>query len=72
VTASDAEPSNSIELAAEIVAAFVASNSLPIAELPALIHSVHASLEKLASGPRLNLSTECANSGKPISYALRK
>jgi predicted transcriptional regulator len=36
VTTSDAEPSKSIELAAEIVAAFVANNSLPIAELPAL------------------------------------
>jgi len=42
VTISDAEPSNSIELAAEIVAAFVANNSLPTVELPALIHSVHA------------------------------
>jgi predicted transcriptional regulator len=51
VTTSNAEPSKSIELAAEIVAAFVANNSLPIAELPALIHSVHASLEKLAGGP---------------------
>jgi predicted transcriptional regulator len=51
VTTSDAEPSNSIELAAEIVAAFVANNSLPIVELPALIHSVHAALARLASGP---------------------
>jgi len=51
VTTSNAEPSKSIELAAEIVAAFVANNSLPISELPALIHSVHASLEKLAGGP---------------------
>ena len=51
MTTSDAEPSKSIELAVEIVAAFVANNSLPIAELPALIHSVRASLEKLAGGP---------------------
>jgi len=50
VTISDAEPSNSIELAAEIVAAFVANNSLPTVELPALIHSVHAALARLASG----------------------
>ena len=47
MTASDAEPSKSIELAAEIVAAFVANNSLPIAELPALIHSAHAALAGL-------------------------
>ena len=51
MTTSNAEPSKSIELAAEIVAAFVANNSLPIAERPALSHSVHASLEKLAGGP---------------------
>jgi predicted transcriptional regulator len=50
VTTSNTEPSKSIELAAEIVAAFVVNNSLPIAELLALIHSVHASLEKLAGG----------------------
>ena len=51
MTTSDAESSQSIELAAEIVAAFVANNSLPIAELPALIQSTHAALERLASGP---------------------
>jgi predicted transcriptional regulator len=33
------------------VSAFVANNSLPIAELPALIHSVHAALAGPASGP---------------------
>jgi predicted transcriptional regulator len=51
MTTSDVESSQSIELAAEIVAAFVANNSLPIAELPALIQSTHAALERLASGP---------------------
>ena len=50
MTTSDPEPSKSIELAAEIVAAFVANNSLPISELPALIHSVHAALTGVASG----------------------
>ncbi len=51
MTTSVAEPSNSIELAADIVTAYVANNSLPIAELPALIHSVHAALEILVNGP---------------------
>ena len=51
MTTSDAEASQSIELAAEIVAAFVANNSLPIAELPGLIHATHAALERLESGP---------------------
>ena len=38
-------------MTAEMVAAFVANNSLPIAELPALIQSTHAALLRLASGP---------------------
>jgi predicted transcriptional regulator len=50
VLTSDAESFNPIELTADIVAAFVANNSLPIADLPSLIQSVHAALEKLASG----------------------
>jgi predicted transcriptional regulator len=40
-----------IELAAEIVAAFVSNNPLPKGELPALIHAVHNTLARLAAGP---------------------
>ena len=36
-----------IELTAEIVSAFVSKNSVPMTELPALIVSVHATLERL-------------------------
>jgi len=43
--------SNSVELAAEIVAAFVSNNPLPKGELPALIHAVHSAVERLAAGP---------------------
>jgi predicted transcriptional regulator len=43
-----AEEPNSIELAAEIVAAFVSRNSVPVAELPGLIVSVDAALRRLA------------------------
>lgn len=32
------------ELAADIISAYVANNSVPVAELPALIHSVHAAI----------------------------
>ena len=39
-----------LALTGEIVAAFVANNSLPLAELPAVIQSVHAALTKIASG----------------------
>jgi predicted transcriptional regulator len=39
-----------IELAAEIVSAFVSNNSVPVNELPALISNVHAALTNVASG----------------------
>ena len=40
-----------VEVAADVVAAFVANNSLPIGELPALIQAVHGTVVRLASGP---------------------
>jgi predicted transcriptional regulator len=43
-------PSDTVETAAEVVAAFVANNSLPVGELPALIQTVHAALTKLKEG----------------------
>jgi len=43
--------SNPVELAGEIVAAFVSNNPLPKGELPALIHAVYSAVEKLAAGP---------------------
>ena len=69
MTTSDVESSQSIELAAEIVAAFVANNSLPIAELPALIQSTHAALERLASGP---LNTAPQVEKKEPAVSIRK
>ncbi|WP_336490182.1 MucR family transcriptional regulator [Methylobacterium nigriterrae] len=39
-----------IELAADIVSAYVSNNPVPVAELPALIGSVHAALNGLAQG----------------------
>ena len=43
------EPSDPITVTGGIVSAFVAHNSLPSAELPALIQSVHAALVKIVS-----------------------
>ena len=43
-------PSNFVEIAADIVSAYVSNNSVPAAELPALLGMVHASLTKIASG----------------------
>jgi predicted transcriptional regulator len=41
--------SNSIELTAEVVAAYVSNNPVPKSDLPDLILAVHSSLEKLGS-----------------------
>jgi predicted transcriptional regulator len=45
----DAE-SDYIQLAADIVSAFVSNNSVPTGELPGLISSVHNALQKVATG----------------------
>jgi predicted transcriptional regulator len=47
---SKAETFDAISLTSEIVSAFVSNNSLPLAELPALIQSVHATLVGIANG----------------------
>jgi predicted transcriptional regulator len=47
---SRSDSSDPVALATDIVSAFVANNSLPWAELPAVIQSVHAALTKMASG----------------------
>lgn len=41
---------DTVELAAELVAAFVSSNPLPKSELPGLIHAVYEAIEGLARG----------------------
>jgi len=43
--------SNYIELAADIVSAYVSNNSIAPADLPALIGDVHAALLRVSSGP---------------------
>jgi len=45
------ETSESIKLAAEVVAAFVSYNPLPKSELPALIEAVQTAIAKLAKAP---------------------
>ena len=44
------ETNNHVELAAEIVSAYVANNSVPASELPALLSDVHAAIVRVASG----------------------
>lgn len=45
----DAPQPNYIDLAADIVSAYVSNNSVPLAELPALIGSVHAALTQVVA-----------------------
>ena len=42
-------PPNYIELAADIVSAYVSNNSVPVNDLPALLSSVHAAISGLAA-----------------------
>lgn len=46
----DAADTTYIELAADIVSAYVSNNSVPAAELPALISEVHGALLRVTSG----------------------
>jgi predicted transcriptional regulator len=41
---------NYIELTADIVSAYVSNNSVPAAEIPALINQVHGALQRVSSG----------------------
>jgi predicted transcriptional regulator len=45
-----AQQINPVELAAEIVAAFVCYNPVPKSELPSLIEAVHSAVERLEKG----------------------
>jgi predicted transcriptional regulator len=51
-------PSDTLEMTAEVVAAFVANNSLPTGELPELIQTVHATLTKLNDGTQTPAAEE--------------
>ena len=61
--------SNSVELAAEVVAAYVSNNPLPKGDLPDLILAVHSSLARLGSDPKHALPQAEA---KPPAVPIRK
>ena len=62
---------NYIELAADIVSAFVSNNSVPVAELPALIGSVHAALSQVASGSTQQPAEEPKAPAVPIKKSVQ-
>ena len=59
---------NYIELAADLVSAFVSNNPVPAAELPTLIGAVHAALTKVANGT----SAQPAEEPKAPAVSVRK
>lgn len=67
-TASQPQPSY-IERTVDVVAAYVSNNSIPTAELPALIASIHEALNTIAAGPAQQ-PVEAVE--KPTSAQIRK
>ncbi|MGT2479545.1 MucR family transcriptional regulator [Methylobacterium oryzae CBMB20] len=59
-------------LAGDIVAAYVSNNSVPVAELPGLIQSVHSAISGLASGHVPDADTSAAEVEKPSAAQIRK
>ena len=61
--------SNFIELAADIVSAYVSNNSVPSAELPALINDVHTALVKVVGGV-VETPTEAPKPAVPVKKSI--
>src|SRR5215207_708343 len=62
---------NTIELAADIVSAFVSNNSVPVTELPALIGSVHDALNQVAHGSTQQPAEEPKAPAVPIKKSVQ-
>jgi predicted transcriptional regulator len=62
---------HTIELAADIVSAFVSNNSVPVTELPALIGNVHAALTNVASGSTQQPAEEPKAPAVPIKKSVQ-
>ena len=58
------ESTNAVELAAEIVSAYVSNNSVPSSELPGLLNEVHAAIVRVAGGVQ-PVVTEAAKPAVP-------
>jgi len=61
---------NMVELAASIVSAYIANNSLPMSELTSLITSVHAVVAKLSGSPPAPHSSEPLRPAVPIKKSI--
>ncbi len=68
-TMSDSDMQNYIELAADIVSAYVSNNSVPVSDLPGLINDVHAALVRVTSGSA-PIVTEAPKPAVPIKKSI--
>ncbi|MGU3536338.1 MucR family transcriptional regulator [Methylobacterium sp. A54F] len=60
---------NHVERTVDVVSAYVSNNSVPVADLPALIANVHDALRALAAGPAV---VEAETIEKPTPAQVRK
>ena len=66
----DNEGSDFIELTADIVSAYVSNNSVPAADLPALIGDVHSALSRVISGAAPVVPTEAPKPAIPVKKSI--
>ena len=68
---SDTPPDlNVVEMAAEIVSAYVRNNSVPVSELPALLQSVHDSLGSILNGAKPEVVKEPPQPKVPVKKSV--
>ena len=60
---------NYIELAADIVSAYVSNNTVPASDLPGLIHEVHQALQRVTNGS-VPVVTEAPRPAVPAKKSL--
>jgi len=60
---------NFIELAADIVSAYVSNNSVPSGDLPALISDVHSALMRVTGGP-IEIPVEAPKPAVPLKKSV--
>ena len=65
------QPSNYLQLAADIVSAFVSNNSVPATDLPALIGNIHDALNRVASGSTQQAVEEPKAPAVPIKKSVQ-
>ena len=63
-------PNAHIEITAEIVAAYVSQNSVPVTDLPALIRSVHQSISTLGHAPAATAAPEPLKPAVPVKKSI--